>query len=76
MALRGEPLINRLVYVSCSPKQGKRNWIDLCRPTSRQYQGVPFKPVKAIAVDMFPHTSHVELVMVFERNNNTQNETK
>ncbi|VFQ96186.1 unnamed protein product [Cuscuta campestris] len=27
----------------------------------------PFKPVKAIAVDLFPHTPHCELVMLLER---------
>lgn len=80
--MRKEKLINRLVYISCSPKQAQRNWIDLCRPTSRQYQGLPFVPVKAIAVDMFPHTSHIELIVLFEResnnkeSNNLQNPTE
>ncbi|XP_031122709.1 zinc finger CCCH domain-containing protein 24 [Ipomoea triloba] len=27
----------------------------------------PFKPVKAVAVDLFPHTTHCELVMLLER---------
>ncbi len=27
----------------------------------------PFRPVKALAVDLFPHTSHVEAVMLLER---------
>ena len=27
----------------------------------------PFQPVKAMAVDLFPHTSHCELVMLLER---------
>lgn len=27
----------------------------------------PFRPVKAAGVDMFPHTSHCEMVMLFER---------
>ncbi|GFR50158.1 hypothetical protein Agub_g12323 [Astrephomene gubernaculifera] len=27
----------------------------------------PFRPVKAVAVDLFPHTSHVEAVMLLER---------
>lgn len=82
IAIREEPLINRLVYVSCSPKQGKRNWIDLCRPTTRQYKGQPFVAVKAIAVDMLPHTSYIQLVIVFERskqvvrNDNSHNSTK
>ena len=27
----------------------------------------PFRPVKAMAVDMFPHTNHCEVVVLFER---------
>lgn len=27
----------------------------------------PFQPVKAMAVDLFPHTSHCEMVMLLER---------
>ena len=29
--------------------------------------GIPFYPVRSVAVDMFPHTPHCELVTVFER---------
>jgi len=29
--------------------------------------GGPFRPVYARVVDLFPHTPHAELVMVFER---------
>ncbi|KAA8538162.1 hypothetical protein F0562_027770 [Nyssa sinensis] len=28
----------------------------------------PFQPIKAMAVDLFPHTPHCELVMLLERN--------
>jgi len=31
--------------------------------------GTPFRPVQAIAVDMFPHTEHCELVVLLERIN-------
>lgn len=27
----------------------------------------PFRPTKAMAFDLFPHTAHVEAVMLFER---------
>lgn len=27
----------------------------------------PFRPVKAMAVDLFPHTQHVECVVLLER---------
>lgn len=29
--------------------------------------GRAFRPVRAIPVDLFPHTPHCEMVMVFER---------
>ncbi len=29
--------------------------------------GIPFKPVRAVPVDMFPHTPHCELAVLFER---------
>lgn len=39
----------------------------LCGPKSKSLLGEAFHPVNAIPVDMFPHTTHCELVMVFER---------
>ena len=39
----------------------------LCRPRSNRVKGLPFRPVRAIPVDMFPHTPHCELVVLFER---------
>ncbi len=29
--------------------------------------GVPFKPTLAVPLDLFPHTPHCELVVLFER---------
>lgn len=43
------------------------NNFSLCRATSHSSPGIPFKPVKVTAVDMFPHTDCVEVVMLFER---------
>ncbi|EFC49561.1 S-adenosylmethionine-dependent methyltransferase [Naegleria gruberi] len=62
------PTIEKLIYVSCNPKTLVENAIRLCGPTStvRASYGA-FKPVKAIAVDMFPHTEHCEMICVFER---------
>jgi hypothetical protein len=28
---------------------------------------IPFRPSKAMAFDLFPHTAHVEAVVLFER---------
>ncbi|XP_068150109.1 tRNA (uracil-5-)-methyltransferase homolog A [Drosophila tropicalis] len=66
-AIRSASAITRLVYVSCNPHIAKRNFIELARPESKQYKGEPFYPKTALAVDMFPHTAHTELVILFER---------
>ncbi|XP_055532938.1 tRNA (uracil-5-)-methyltransferase homolog A [Wyeomyia smithii] len=65
--LRNARGLNRLVYVSCSPRSAVKNWVDLMRPCSKAMRGVPFVAKKAIPVDMFPHSPHVELVVLFER---------
>ncbi|CAN0447652.1 unnamed protein product, partial [Ectocarpus sp. 8 AP-2014] len=67
-SIRGTKAIKRLVYVSCNPtKSLAADATILCTPVSKSTTGLPFRPVKAIPVDMFPHTPHMELVMVFER---------
>lgn len=53
--------------MSCSPDKAMKNWYDLARPCSKTMRGMPFLPKMAIAVDMFPHTHHVELIILFER---------
>lgn len=70
-AIRSASAIKRLVYVSCNPNSAKRNFIELARPESKQYKGEPFYPKSAVAVDMFPHTTHTELVILFERDAKT-----
>ena len=69
-ALRAASEIERIVYVSCNHTA----WIDqaraLCCPSDGEggrTPGEPFRPIKANGVDLFPHTSHVELVVLFER---------
>ncbi|XP_034103929.1 tRNA (uracil-5-)-methyltransferase homolog A [Drosophila albomicans] len=66
-AIRSASAIKRLVYVSCNPNSAKRNFIELSRPESKHWKGEPFYPKSAVAVDMFPHTTHTELVILFER---------
>ncbi|XP_033156943.1 tRNA (uracil-5-)-methyltransferase homolog A [Drosophila mauritiana] len=75
-AIRSADAINRLVYVSCNPHSAKRNFIELARPESKQYKGEPFYPKSAVAVDMFPHTMHTELVILFEREPKTKADGK
>ncbi|XP_037128647.1 tRNA (uracil(54)-C(5))-methyltransferase homolog-B isoform X2 [Syngnathus acus] len=69
-ALRNQPAIRRLVYVSCKPDgQAMRNFTELCcaPDPERKLAGDAFSPRLAVPVDMFPHTEHCELVILFER---------
>ncbi|XP_029376898.1 tRNA (uracil-5-)-methyltransferase homolog B [Echeneis naucrates] len=69
-ALRNQPSIRRLVYVSCKPDgEAMRNFRELCCAPDLQKKltGEAFSPTLAVPVDMFPHTSHCELVLLFER---------
>lgn len=66
-ALRNSRGLNRFIYIACAPKAAMQNWIDFSRPCSKTLKGEPFVLKEAAAVDMFPHTSHVEMVLLFER---------
>lgn len=66
-SIRSARHLNRIVYISCAPAGATKNWCDLMRPPSKTMSGDPFVPVKAVAVDMFPHTHHTELIILFER---------
>ncbi|XP_078403072.1 tRNA (uracil-5-)-methyltransferase homolog B isoform X1 [Cetorhinus maximus] len=69
-AIRNCEQIRRLVYISCKPEgEAMRNFVELCCPPDQQKKlfGDPFAPTLAVPVDMFPHTSHCELVLLFER---------
>uniref|UniRef100_UPI0037E96B4B tRNA (uracil-5-)-methyltransferase homolog B n=1 Tax=Semicossyphus pulcher TaxID=241346 RepID=UPI0037E96B4B len=69
-ALRNQPAIRRLVFVSCKPDgEAMRNFRELCCAPDPQKKltGKAFSPTLAVPVDMFPHTPHCELVLLFER---------
>ncbi|VVC97507.1 unnamed protein product [Leptidea sinapis] len=65
--LRNNEQVKRLIYISCSPASVVKNFVDLCRASSKTLKGAPFHPVRAVPVDMFPYTKHVELIVLFER---------
>ncbi|CRL00292.1 CLUMA_CG013565, isoform A [Clunio marinus] len=65
--LRNSEKIKRLVYISCSPSQALKNFVDLCKNCSKTMKGNPFVPKVAVPVDLFPNTPHCELVVLFER---------
>ena len=69
-ALRNHLAIRRLLYVSCKPDgEAMRNFRELCCAPDPQKKltGEAFSPTLAVPVDMFPHTPHCELVVLFER---------
>ena len=65
--LRNSTKIQRLIYISCSPSQVLKNFVDLCKNCSKTMRGDPFVPKVAVPVDMFPNTPHCELLVLFER---------
>ncbi|PNJ05951.1 TRMT2A isoform 9, partial [Pongo abelii] len=48
-------------------RPGERPGQCLCRAPSNRVKGIPFRPVKAVAVDLFPQTPHCEMLILFER---------
>ena len=69
-AIRNCRTIHTLVFVSCKPHgESTRNFIELCCPpnSAKQLLGDPFVLREAVPVDLFPHTPHCELVLLFTR---------
>ena len=65
--IRSSARIDRVVFVACNPSATVGNFVDLSRPTSKAFAGLPFTLIKAVPVDMFPQTEHCELVLQFDR---------
>jgi len=60
--------MTKLIYVACDVTNGlMKNIGPLCKPASNTYPGPPFKPVKTMAIDMFPHCPAFEYVMLLDR---------
>lgn len=69
-AIRNCEAIRTLIYVSCKPDgEAMRNFIECCCPVDprKKLMGEAFTPLLAVPVDLFPHTPHCELVLVFAR---------
>ncbi|XP_047572336.1 tRNA (uracil-5-)-methyltransferase homolog B isoform X4 [Lutra lutra] len=69
-AIRNCRAIHTLIFVSCKPHgEATRNIIELCCPpdSAKKLLGEPFVLRKAVPVDLFPHTLHCELVLLFTR---------
>ncbi|CAO3637772.1 unnamed protein product [Cunninghamella blakesleeana] len=66
-AVREAKHIDKVIFISCDAKQAAPNFFGLCRPQSNRFKGVPFKPVRAVSVDLFPHSEPSELMIEFER---------
>ncbi|XP_046391848.1 tRNA (uracil(54)-C(5))-methyltransferase homolog-B-like isoform X2 [Ischnura elegans] len=72
-ALRECKQIERVVYVSCNAEgHAMRNFAQLCAPCEGKgkkwpKEGLPFSLKKVVPVDLFPHTVHCEMVLLFER---------
>ncbi|XP_073696411.1 tRNA (uracil-5-)-methyltransferase homolog A [Garra rufa] len=78
LAIRRAEHLKRLVYVACNAKAAMNNFIDLCRAPSNRVKGAPFRPVRAMAVDLFPQTMHCETILLLERvdySSNTDTQT-
>ncbi|TRZ01457.1 hypothetical protein DNTS_034759 [Danionella cerebrum] len=67
LAIRKAEHLKRLVYVACNAKAAMNNFIDLCRAPSNRVRGAPFRPVRVMAVDLFPQTMHCEIILLLER---------
>ncbi|KAK7087034.1 tRNA (uracil(54)-C(5))-methyltransferase -B [Halocaridina rubra] len=63
--------ITKLMYITCKPEgMAMENFMQLASNKvkgSSKKKTVPFIPKYAVPIDMFPHTHHTELVVLFER---------
>ncbi|NXX97470.1 TRM2 methyltransferase, partial [Centropus bengalensis] len=69
-AIRNCQSIRRLLYISCKPEgEAMRNFLELCCPPDprKKLAGELFSLTLAVPFDMFPHTFHCELVLLFTR---------
>ncbi|KAM8953681.1 tRNA (uracil-5-)-methyltransferase homolog B [Pelodytes ibericus] len=69
-ALRNCESLRTLIFVTCKPEgEAGRNLIELCGPPApgKKILGKAFVPQEAVAIDLFPHTTHCELAILLSR---------
>ena len=59
--------LDRLVYVSCNAQSQVRDLAHLCYEPKKKRKGPPFKVVRAVGADLFPHTNHIESIVLLQR---------
>lgn len=57
----------RIVYVSCNPATQARDIALLCRDAGQGPAEGRYRVTQVQACDMFPHTHHVESIVVLDR---------
>jgi len=65
LALRACKRLTRVVYISCNPDSLVDDVVRLTTPSDTDDD--PLVPIRAVAVDMFPHTVHCEMILCLER---------
>eukprot|EP00931_Biecheleriopsis_adriatica_P102850 TRINITY_DN77761_c0_g1_i1.p1 TRINITY_DN77761_c0_g1~~TRINITY_DN77761_c0_g1_i1.p1 ORF type:complete len:612 (-),score=140.77 TRINITY_DN77761_c0_g1_i1:21-1622(-) len=73
-ALRSCTQLSRIVYVSCNPESLVEDVVKLTLP--QENDEYPFVPLRAVAVDMFPHTLHCEMILLLERTSKVEDPRK
>eukprot|EP00434_Breviolum_minutum_P040688 symbB.v1.2.036168.t1/scaffold5043.1/size31561/4 len=63
--LRGRGQVSRIVYISCNAESMAEDVAKL--GTSTEEEADDFIPTRAVAVDSFPQTVHVEVIALVER---------
>jgi tRNA (uracil-5-)-methyltransferase len=65
--LRNAAPVRRLVYISCEQRALETDCEGLTKRGTTSFHGAPFRVCGSFGVDLFPHTPHVEMVVVLER---------
>ena len=66
-SIRKNESVTKIIYIASDPYPAVKNFLDFARPPSNSFKGEPFVPVRAIPVDLYPHTSNFCIVFLFMR---------